>query len=87
VLRKKLAVLWVMMVAGLVLAVVASASAQPLTETTMIKHFTETCTTDPASGDDFLACGGEPYTITVNAKIVSHLTTSGIDENGDLIPP
>ena len=85
--RRKLAVLLVMMVAGLVLAVVASASAQPLTETTIIKHFTETFTTDPASGDDFLACGGEPYTITVNAKIVSHVTASGIDENGDLIPP
>ena len=84
---RRVAVLLVMMVAGLVLAVVASASAQPVTETTIIKHFTETFTTHPASGDDFLACGGEPYTITVNAKAVSHVTASGIEENGELIPP
>ena len=84
---RRLGVLLVTMVAGLVLAIVATASAQPLTETTMNKHFTETFTTHPASGDDFLGCGGEPYTITVNAKIVSHVTASGIAENGDLIPP
>lgn len=72
---------------GMLLAIVASASAQPVTEKTMIKHFAETFTTHPASGDDFLACGGEPYTITVNAKIVSHVTAAGIDANGDLIPP
>ncbi len=85
--KRRLGVLLATMVTGLVLAVVASASAQPVTQTTVIKHFTETFTTDPASGDDFLACGGEPYTITVNAKIVSHVTAAGIDENGDLIPP
>jgi hypothetical protein len=69
------------------LAVAGTAWAKPFTETTIIKHFTETFTTQPASGDDFLACGGEPYTITVNAKVVSHVTASGIEENGDLIPP
>ncbi len=84
---RRVAVLLVMVVAGLVLALVTTASAQPVTETTMIKHFTETFTTDPASGDDFLGCGDEPYTITVNAKIVSHITASGIEENGDPIPP
>jgi hypothetical protein len=69
------------------LAVAGTAWAKPFTETTIIKHFTETFTNDPASGDDFLGCGDKPYTITVNAKIVSHITASGIDENGDLIPP
>ena len=85
--KRRLGILLAMMVSCLVLAVVATASAQPVTETTITKHFTETFTTDPASGDDFLACGGEPYTITVNAKIVSHVTASGIDENDELIPP
>ncbi len=76
------------LLAALVAVAVAGAAwARPFTQTTMTKHFTETFTTDPASGDDFLACGGEPYTITVNAKTVSHVTASGIDENGDLIPP
>ena len=78
----------VFMLAALVaLAVAGTAWAKPFTQTTMTKHFTETFTTDPASGDDFLGCGGEPYTITVNAKTVSHVTASGIAENGDLIPP
>jgi hypothetical protein len=79
-----------MLVALGALAVAGTAWAKPFTETTIIKHFTETFTTDPtgpASGQDFLGCGGEPYTITVNAKVVSHVTASGIDENGDLIPP
>jgi hypothetical protein len=80
--------LMVCVLAALVAVAVAGAAwARPFTETTMTKHFTETFTTDPASGDDFLACGCEPYTITVNAKIVSHVTASGIEENGDLIPP
>ena len=78
----------VFMLAALVALTVAGAAwAQPVTETTMTKHFTETFTTHPASGDDFLACGGEPYTITVTAKIMSHVTASGIEENGDLIAP
>ena len=83
--------LMVCVLAALVAVAVAGAAwARPFTQTTVIKHFTETFTTDPtgpASGQDFLGCGGEPYTITVNAKVVSHVTASGIDENGDLIPP
>jgi hypothetical protein len=86
--HRRTMMLWVLaLAAGLVFAAAGTAWAKPFTETTIMKHFTETFTTDPASGDDFLACGGEPYTITVNAKVVSHLTASGIEENGELIPP
>jgi len=82
---RRLGVLLAMMVAALVLVAVASASAKPITITTHNRELQE------GRGEvfigTFICTGDQLYRLRTPANEVFHVTASGIDENGDYIPP
>ncbi|MDQ3891820.1 MAG: hypothetical protein M3274_02845 [Actinomycetota bacterium] len=74
-----------MVAAGLALAAVEDASAKPITITTHNRELQEG--RDTVYIDTFVCTGDELYRLSTPANELFHVTASGIDENGDYIPP